>query len=163
MKDELKQFAERLKEKLEEYRLEYGWEEDRLLEPKQIHLKMTKHEMRVEILKLRKQLEEYQSKIENGTLIELPCKVEDKIYACYGVSIEEWEVVSIQIYNHDILFRLGHKGTDDYNSQYLSELGDVWFLTEAEAEQKLKEQQNESIRTFCGHSFNRESLRDERS
>lgn len=55
-------------------RLRYGWEEDRLLEPKQVHLKMSKHEMRVEILKLRKQLKEYQSKIEDGTLVELPCK-----------------------------------------------------------------------------------------
>lgn len=55
-------------------RLRYGWEEDRLLEPKQVHLKMSKHEMRVEILKLRKQLKEYQSKIEDRTLVELPCK-----------------------------------------------------------------------------------------
>lgn len=55
-------------------RLRYGWEEDRLLEPKQVHLKMSKHEMRVEILKLRKQLKEYQSKIEDGILVELPCK-----------------------------------------------------------------------------------------
>ena len=61
-------------------RLRYGWEEDRLLEPKQVHLKMSKHEMRVEILKLRKQLKEYQSKIENGMLIELPCKIGDTVY-----------------------------------------------------------------------------------
>lgn len=53
-------------------RLRYGWSEDKLLEPQQVHLKMSKHEMRLEILELRKQVKEYQSKIENGTLIERP-------------------------------------------------------------------------------------------
>ena len=52
-------------------RLKYGWEEDRLLEPKQVCLKMSKHEMRVEILKLRKEVKEYKTKIESGTLVEL--------------------------------------------------------------------------------------------
>ena len=84
-------------------------------------------------------LADLEDKIENGTLIELPCKVGDKIYVCYGVCVDEWEVVSVQIYGYDILFRLGHKGTDDYNSQYLMELGETWFLTKAEAEAKLRE------------------------
>lgn len=88
---------------------------------------------------LLERLADLEDKIENGTLVELPCKVGDKIYVCYGVCVDEWEVVSIQIYGYDILFRLGHKGTDDYNSQYLMELGETWFLTKAEAEAKLRE------------------------
>lgn len=72
-------------------RLRYGWEEDRLLEPKQVHLKMSKHEMRLEILKLRKQLEEYKTKIENGTLVELPRMLTYVDY-CYGIEkyVVEW-------------------------------------------------------------------------
>lgn len=66
-------------------RLRYGWEEDRLLEPKQVHLKMSKHEMRVEILKLRKQLKEYQSKIEKGTLIFIDEPFYSECNNCWAV------------------------------------------------------------------------------
>lgn len=54
-------------------RLEYGWDEARLLEPKYKPLKMTKAEMSKEIRMWRK-LEE------QGLLIRLPCKVGDTVY-----------------------------------------------------------------------------------
>ena len=74
-------------------RLKYGWEEDRLLEPKQVYLKMSKHEMRVEILKLRKEVKEYKTKIESGKLVELPfCvfdKKKNKEADCYKIALKE--------------------------------------------------------------------------
>lgn len=132
-------------------RLRYGWEEDRLLEPKQVHLKMSKHEMRLEILKLRKQLEEYKNKIENGTLIELPCKVGDEIYIVSKLGIEEFTVkaISITVLDHDcwgtnyiqFVDKNGHR---KFNYQvYFSEIGKTVFLTKSEAEAKLKEIQYE--------------------
>lgn len=73
-------------------RLRYGWSEERLIEPKQVHLKMTKHEMRTEILELRKQVQEFQDKIENGTLIELPYLHHHK-EDINGLNCEFWQVV----------------------------------------------------------------------
>lgn len=54
-------------------RLNYGWSEDRLLEPRNKPLKMTKAEMTKEI-KMWRGLEE------QGLLLRLPCKVGDTVY-----------------------------------------------------------------------------------
>lgn len=117
-------------------RLRYGWEEDRLLEPKQVHLKMSKHEMRVEILKLRKEVEEYKLKIENGTLLELPCKVEDKVFL-------------MAKYNNNIYvgdyFLVEKIGFDKFGFYVETDKGifrkEQIFLTKDQAEARLKELQ----------------------
>lgn len=116
-------------------RLRYGWEEDRLLEPKQVHLKMSKHEMRVEILKLRKQLKEYQSKIENGTLVELPCKVGDN-----AVAIIDTLAYPNAIYNVKLkdLAYIVEDENGDVTFQHITRI----FGTEAEAEKRLEEIRN---------------------
>ena len=90
-------------------------------------------------------LAELEDKIEAGTLVELPCKVGDTVYVVYSVEIVEWEVVSIQIFENNTLFRLGHKNTDDYNSFWLGELGDYAFLTKAEAEKRLAELKSQEV------------------
>ena len=86
-----------------------------------------------------------EDKIENGTLVELPCKVGDKLYLVYSPfgDIEEWEITNIQIGNVK-LFRLGHKGTDDYAAVLFKELGEYAFITKAEAEKRLKELRGEN-------------------
>lgn len=117
-------------------RLRYGWEEDRLLEPKQVHLKMSKHEMRLEILKLRKQLEEYKNKIENGTLIELPCKVGDTVYEVFKNHtppfIKETKIEKIVITAKGLRLRLARNG---FYETAVSSIGKTIFFTKAEAEQ----------------------------
>lgn len=50
--------------------------------------KLTDEEIVKYIEKLQKQVKEYQDKIENGTLVELPCKVGDKVYVIYRY--EDW-------------------------------------------------------------------------
>lgn len=89
-------------------------------------------------------LAELEDKIENGTLVELPCKVGDKLYLVYSPygDIDEWEITDIQIGNVK-LFRLGHKGTDDYAAVLFKELGECAFLTKAEAEKRLEELRGE--------------------
>lgn len=88
-------------------------------------------------------LAELEDKIEKGTLIELPCKVGDTVYVVYPVSgIQELEVGGIGIHTNDIAFRLGHKGTEDYNVAWLKEEGEYLFFTREEAEKRLKELQN---------------------
>lgn len=86
-------------------------------------------------------LAELEDKIEQGTLIELPCKVGDTVYVVYATEVEPWEVTSIVIYDNDILLRLGHKETDDYNAVWLKEKGERLFFNPEEAEKKLKELQ----------------------
>ena len=123
-------------------RLRYGWEEDRLLEPKQVHLKMSKHEMRVEILKLRKQLKEYQSKIEDRTLVELPCKVGDVMYEVIeGMPIQEWKIESICFDRAHPTGVIWAERTSDFARWkfWIEDCGTKWFATKAEAEKRLEE------------------------
>lgn len=92
------------------------------------------------IAELQRQVDDYKRKIEQGTLKELPCKVGDTVYCVYAVSgIQEWEVMSIAIYDHDTVLRLGHKGTNDYNAAWLKEKGTHLFFNPEEAKQRLKE------------------------
>lgn len=96
------------------------------------------HEMRVEILNLRKQIEEYKTKIENGTLIELPCKVGDTVY--YETIINGQ---SKGIMPHKVIALVLEVLTDidgfGCTSVPIRDFGKSVFLTKAEAEQKLLE------------------------
>lgn len=92
-----------------------------------------------------------EDKIENGTLIELPCKVGDMVYIPYKFrnknGVFETIIDEISIGEKHILFwakplytnnsvrvkYLGWKKLKDFNK--------TWFLTKAEAEKKLKELQ----------------------
>lgn len=79
-------------------------------------------------------------KIKNNILIELPCKVEDKVYRTsgnyFGEKIFEGVVAQISIYNNgEIRFwEHGHPLSFTPN-----DFGKTVFLTREEAEQKLKE------------------------
>ena len=98
-----------------------------------------------EVADIVERLAELEDKIENGTLIELPCKIDDKLYLVYSPfgEIDEWEITDIQIGAVNTIFRLGHKGTDDYSAVLDKELGEYAFLTREEAEKKLKELKGE--------------------
>ncbi len=97
-----------------------------------------------EVIEKLTRFAELEDKIEQGTLIELPCKVGDTVYIVYTASgIDGWEVTSIQICKRDTIFRLGHTGTEDYNAVFLKEINDVWFLTREEAEKRLLELQGD--------------------
>lgn len=95
-----------------------------------------------EVIEKLNRLAELEDKSEQGTLIELPCKVGDTVYVCYSTGIDEWEVGEITIIKNNMLFRLTHDGTDHYNSAWLSEEGTYLFFTREEAEKRLKELQN---------------------
>lgn len=73
--------------------------------------------------------------VDKSRIIELPCKVGDKVYRpskCLGVV--EFIIISLNIYQSELFF------TDDSeNIIYLSEIGKTVFLTEKEAEAKLRE------------------------
>lgn len=120
----------------------YDWERENL-KPEQLA------EMLAEIYD---RLAELESKIENGTLVELPCKVGDTVYHLSDKKICEEVVKQIKysIYNGEIDLFNSHIMTDDnyskdYNFYRVSKLGKSLFLTKAEAEAKLKELQGEII------------------
>lgn len=97
-------------------------------------------------------LRELENKIENGTLIELPCKAGDMVYIPYKFrnknGVLETIIEEIRIGEKHILFwakplytnnsvrvkYLGWKKYKDFNK--------TWFLTKAEAEARLKELDN---------------------
>jgi hypothetical protein len=98
-------------------------------------------------------LAELEDKIENGTLIELPCKVGDKLYTlcCKGYNYGGWYiketcVSEINLFPNGINViekQVDERGICFYYKIDLSLFNKVIFLTKAEAEAKLKEQQNE--------------------
>ena len=99
---------------------------------------------------VRKRLYELEDRIENGTLVELPCKVGDTLYLVSD-KIKEFIVTAVSIditKYHDwgmgcIQFadKNGHRKFD-YNI-YFSWIGKTVFFDKAEAEQKLKELRGE--------------------
>lgn len=87
-------------------------------------------------------LAELEDKIENGTLVETPCKVGDTVYEVFKEHkppfIQETTIEKIVITEKGFKLRLSR------NSVYetaISSLGRTVFLTKSEAETKLKELQ----------------------
>lgn len=83
-------------------------------------------------------LAELEDKIEDGTLIELPCKVGDIVYQFdNGGEIYELMILHINIY----------KGKPYYETDAIDfdnrAIGESIFLTKAEAEARLKELQEQ--------------------
>lgn len=98
--------------------------------------------------KAYERLAELEDKIENGTLIELPCKVGDTVYvidemenSCGEIVCREVEsciVDRISIFDSDICLGL----VDTYKTIRILSISKV-FLTKAEAEAKLRELKGE--------------------
>lgn len=126
-------------------RVAYGWSEDRLLEPKNKPLKMTKAEMTKEI-KYWRNLEE------QGLLLRLPCKMGDKVYRV-SEPIRAFEVTSIGVYDNRIVICTENWETGIGYSFDAKQIGKRYFLTKEEAEAKLKELQcdNRNISTTTNH------------
>jgi hypothetical protein len=95
-------------------------------------------------------LAELEDKIENGTFIELPCKVGDKIFIieqsggkwflCNDYEEDEYVVTNIYMDKRKNI-KIGV--TNLFVRLEPGDFGQTVFLTKAEAEAKLKEQQNE--------------------
>ena len=93
-----------------------------------------------------KRLGELEDKIENGTLIELPCKVGDVMYEVFKnhkpPCIQQTKVEKVIVTNKGLRLKL------ERNSVYetsISSLGKTLFDNEEEAEKKLEELENERI------------------
>ena len=91
-----------------------------------------------------KRLGELEDKIENGTLIELPCKVGGrvcKIMKVAGVErIAEYVVTDFSYGIHGNFIK-AHSLQGTARTITFREFCDCWFSTKAEAEKKLKELQ----------------------
>ena len=103
---------------------------------------------------LKNKLKEYKDLEKQGLLLRLPCKVGDTIYVngILGVGeVEEYKVIRVDYHSN-----LATKRSEFYIEALLvsnpensigfydKEIGKTVFLTQAEAEQKLKEMESES-------------------
>lgn len=91
-------------------------------------------------------LAELEDKIENGTLVELPCKVGDVVYEVFKnhrpPCIQQTKVEKVIVTNKGLRLKL------ERNSVYetsVSSLGKTLFNTQEEAEKRLEELKNETI------------------
>ena len=87
-------------------------------------------------------LAELEDKIEQGTLIELPCKVGDTVYEVFKEHrppfIKETTIEKIVITAKGLRLRLAR---NSFYETAISSLGKTVFFTREEAEKKLKESQ----------------------
>lgn len=85
-------------------------------------------------------LAELEDKIENGTLVEPPCKVGDTIYEVFKNNkppfIQQTKVEKIIITEKGLKLKLAR---NSFYETAISSLGKTLFLTEAEAQKKLEE------------------------
>lgn len=98
-------------------------------------------------LELYRKLAEIEDKIDNGTLIELPCKVGEMLYEVIeGMPIQEWKVESISFnraYPKGVLW--AERTHDRAHWKFWAEdCGTKWFTTKAEAEAKLLQLKGEN-------------------
>lgn len=95
-----------------------------------------------------KRLGELEEKIENGTLVELPCKVGEIMYEVIdGIPIQEWKIESICFDRAHPTGVIWAERTRDlaHWKFWIEDCGTKWFATKAEAEKKLEELKNERI------------------
>ena len=90
--------------------------------------------LREENLRLKKNLKEYKDKIEQGTLIELPCPIRTMVY--YIASYEKKNVFLWKKKYCTTIMEI------PFELDMLDSYGNNWFLTREEAEKRLKELQN---------------------
>lgn len=85
-------------------------------------------------------LAELEDKIENGTLVELPCKVGDTIYEVFKNHkppfIQQTKVEKIIITEKGLKLKLAR---NSFYETSIASLGKIIFLTEDEARKKLEE------------------------
>lgn len=91
-------------------------------------------------LELYRKLAELEDKIENGTLIELPCKVDEMLYEVIeGMPIQEWKVESISFnraYPDGVIWAARINGFGHWKF-WAEDCGTKWFATKAKAEAML--------------------------
>ena len=94
---------------------------------------------------LKSKLKNYKDLEEQGLLLRLPLKIEDKVYSVTRDFISEYTICSIEKYNEGFFFNwkcekgiyINVRGFTEYD------IGKTVFLTKAEAEQKLKEMESD--------------------
>ena len=94
-----------------------------------------------------KRLGELEEKIENGALVELPCKVGDVMYEVIGDAyIDEWEIESIcfnKTYPKGVIWAKRKRDFARWKF-WVEDCATKWFATKAEAEKRLEEIRNET-------------------
>ncbi len=97
-------------------------------------------------LKIYRRLAELEDKIENGTLVELPCKVGDVMYEVIeGIPIQEWKIESICFNKTYLKGVIWAERTRDFAHWkfWIEDCGTKWFATKAEAKAKWRELEGE--------------------
>ena len=86
-------------------------------------------------------LADYENAEEQGLLLKLPCKIGDAVYAVTRDFISKYTIFNIEVYNEGLFFcwkcekgiYINAKGFTNY------QIGEDVFLTQEQAEEKLKE------------------------
>ena len=96
--------------------------------------------------KINERLAEYEDLEEQGLLLRLPCKVGDTVYVLCKNIVTEKQVYDVQ-YRGGITYQKGQRWYVNIGglAYYEIDFGKTVFLTQEEAEQKLKEMESDSV------------------
>lgn len=94
---------------------------------------------------LKKKLKEYKDLEKQGLLLRLPLKIGDTVYSVTRNSISEYKICSIEKYNEGFFFNWKCEKGMYINIRGFTnhQIGKDVFLTQAEAEQRLKEMESD--------------------
>lgn len=97
-----------------------------------------------EIKALKAQIEEYEQKVKDGRLVELPYSIGDTIYLFYAEHAEKWELKKITLTANDVFLSLGNqRNTAAGKTCSLKELRERSLIIDSkEAEERYKEIQD---------------------
>lgn len=94
----------------------------------------------VQAAELRERLKMFEDKLENGTLIELPCKVGDKVYViCYKRNVQPY--IRVETVLHMNYLQGKSLALWQIHTEYAAYNAKDVIYSKSEAEQKLKELQ----------------------
>ena len=96
-------------------------------------------------ISVQEKLREYEGLEKQGLLLRLPLKIGDTVYAVTRDFISEYTICSIEVYNEGLFFNWKCEKGMYINIRGFTnhQIGKDVFLTQAEAEQKLKEMESD--------------------
>lgn len=102
--------------------------------------------------KLLTKLGEYEDLEEQGLLLRLPCKVGSTLYQPIYSSINEYKVIGLcfDIHHNKWMYEVAYEAGSEWHKTVcdFNYIGKTVFLTQAEAEQKLKEMESDNNGTM---------------
>jgi len=130
---------DRLKAEIKTWRERSEWQ-DGVFENIRSELHDSNLELQCQVTNLETELQQYKNKLADGRMVELPCKIGDKIYfkTYFSNKITDAEIIEIDFARNYIQIKANDCTQTTRRFNY-ADLNKKFYLTLSEAEQALKD------------------------